>query len=70
MCPMYQLSILVVPPDCLLRILGHALVVILAREPGQVVCDGIASPIVLGNLAGILVLLCLMSSDPFDVCGV
>ena len=31
--PMYQLPIFVVPPDCLLRVLGHALVVVLARVP-------------------------------------
>ena len=70
MYPMYQHSTLVVPPDCLLRILGHALVVILARVAGQLVCDGVASPVVLGHLAVILVLLRLMSWDPFHVYGV
>ena len=67
--PMYQLPILVIPPDCLLRVHGHALVVILARVPGQLVCDGIASPVVFGNLAVILILLRLMSWDPFHVSG-
>ena len=67
--PMYQLSVLVVPPDCLLRELGHALVVILARVPGQLVSDGIASPVVLGNSAVVLVLLRPMSWDPLNTCG-
>ena len=62
--PMYQLPKFVIPPDCLLRVPGHALVVILARVPGQLVCDGFASPVVFGNLAVILTLLRLMSWDP------
>ena len=45
MYPMYQLSALVGPPVCFLRVLGHALVVILARVTGQLVSDGIASPV-------------------------
>ena len=67
--PMYQLPIFVIPPNCLLRVPVHALVAILARVPGQLVCDGIAAPVVFGNLAVILVLLRLMSWDPFHVSG-
>ena len=67
--PVYQLSIFVIPPDCLLRLLGQALVVILARVPGQLVIGGIASPVVLGNLAVVFVLLRLMSWDPFHIYG-
>ena len=39
--PMYQFAIVVVPPDCLLRVLGHALVVVLVRVAGQPVCNGV-----------------------------
>ena len=67
--PMYQLPIFVVPPDCLLRVLGHALVVVLARVPDQLVCNGVAPPVVLGILAVVFVLLRLVSWDPCHVYG-
>ena len=68
-CLVYQLPILIVSPDCLVRVRGHALIVVLARVPSQLVCDGVASPVVFGNLTVILILLRLMSWDPFYVHG-
>ena len=67
--PVYQLPILIVSPDCLLRVRGHALIVVLARVLSQLVCDGAASPVVFGNLTVILILLRLMSWDPYYVYG-
>ena len=55
--------------NCLVRVRGHALIVVLARVPSQLVCDGVASPVVFGNLTVILILLRLMSWDPFYVHG-
>ena len=69
MYPVYQLPIFIVSPDCLLHARGHALIVVLARVPSQLVCDGVASPVVFGDLAVILILLRLMSWDQFHVYG-
>ena len=64
---MYQLSILFVPLDRLLRIFGHAHFVILASVYGQLVGDGTTPPVVLGYLAVVLVLQGLMSWDPLKM---
>ena len=68
--PVYQLSILVVPLDRLLRVLGHTFVVVLTRVPRQLAGQVVASPVVPGYPAIVLVLLCLMSWDPFHMYGV
>ena len=68
--PVYRLSILVVALDRLLRVLGHTVVVGLTRVPSQLVGQVVASPVVLGFPAMVLVLLCLMSWDPLHMYGV
>ena len=67
--PVYQLPILIVSPDCLVRVRGHVLIMVLARVASQLVCDGVASPVVFGDLSVILIPLRLLSWDPFYVCG-
>ena len=57
----YQLPILIVSLDCLVRVGGHVLIVVLARVSSQLVCDGVASPVVFGDLTVVLILLRLMS---------
>ena len=44
------LSVLLVPSTSFLRVSGHALVEVLARESGQFVRNGVASPVVLEML--------------------
>ena len=70
MYPVFQLSILVGPLDRLLRGLGNTVVVVLTRVPGQLVGQVVASPVVPGHPAIVLVLLCLISWDPFHMYGV
>ena len=65
-CRVYQLPI---SPDCLVRVRGHVLIVVLAFVSSQLVCDGVASPVVFGDLTVVLILLRLMSWDPFYVHG-
>ena len=68
--PVYQLSIFVVPLNRLWRVLGHTFVVVLTRVPSKLVGQVVPSPVVPGYLAIVLVLLCLMSWDPFHMYGV
>ena len=67
--PLYQLPIFIVSPDCLVHVRGHVLIVVLARVSSQLVCDGVASPVVFGDLTLVLILLSLVSWDPFYVYG-
>ena len=67
--PEYQLPILIVSPDCLVRVNGHVLIVVLARVSSQLVCDGVSSPVVFADLTIISILLHRMSWDPFNVYG-
>ena len=48
-----------------MRVRGHVLIVVLARVSSKLVCDGVASPVVIGDLTVVLILLRLMSWDPF-----
>ena len=70
MDPVYQLSVLVISLDRLLRVCCHALVAVLTRVCGHLVGQGVTPPVVVGYFAAVLVLLRLVSWNPLHLYGV
>ena len=61
----YKFPRLVVPFGSLLGVIGNTIVVVLPGVPSQLIGQFVASPVVSGYPTIVLVLLCLMSCDPF-----